>query len=407
MTPASDGVIDGLIDVAVVGDGPAGSALARQLTLGGANVVLFGDDRPWDATYTTWVDDLDGVPVVEGADIWMHRFDSVAVNFERPMMVARSYGVIDNEQLRRVLRRGVAHDVGRVASAGDTGARIVVDATGWPSGLDEMDRGLLDHGDLVWQTAIGVVLDKPPSGSLGTPTVMDFADPGLTGDNADDIGMPTFVYAFPVADGWLVEETVLAGRAVDPDRLLPRLASRLGESVECVLERAIRVERVRIPMGAPMPPRSDRDHVARPVRFGAAAGMIHPATGYSVASSLRAAERVADAVIERLDRPGPVDRPGDAAAVTEAVWPTSLRRTRRLHDFGLGVLVGMDAAEIRGFFQGFFDLPPDRWAAYLRIDTPPLELARVMTSMFAQADWPLRRQLVTGNPRSLLAVLWP
>jgi lycopene beta-cyclase len=84
-----------------------------------------------------------------------------------------------------------------------------------------------------------------------------------------------------------------------------------------------------------------------------------------------------------------------------------LRRSRRLHDFGLDVLLGMDAREIRSFFQTFFELPTDRWASYLRIDTPPLELARVMTSMFTQADWSLRRQLVTGNPRSLFAVLWP
>ena len=390
-------------DVAVVGDGPAGSALARQLKLSGADVVLFGEDRPWHATYTTWIDDLDGVPVVDNGDIWMHRFESVAVNFERPMMVGRSYGVIDNGQLRAVLRDGVPHDVRRVASAGDAGARIVVDATGWPSGLDRLDRRVLERGDLVWQTAIGVVLREPPSGPLGTPTVMDFADPGVT----DDIGLPTFVYAFPVVDGWLVEETVLAGPAVDPDRLLPRLASRLGETVEHLLERAVRVERVRIPMGAPVPPRPGRDHTPQTVRFGAAAGMIHPATGYSVASSLRAVERVADAITERLGRPGPIDRAADTAAVVDAVWPRSLRRTRRLHDFGLEVLVGMDTAEIRGFFQSFFELPPERWASYLRIDTPPSELARVMSSMFGRADWPLRRQLVTGNPRSLLAAFWP
>jgi lycopene beta-cyclase len=403
------------IDVAIIGDGPAGSALARQLTVLGADVVLFGDDRPWDATYTTWVDDLDDVPVVDGADIWMHRIASVAANFERPIVVERSYGVIDNDRLRAVLRDGVAHDVGRVMSASDTGARIVVDATGWPSGLDRRDRSLLARGDLAWQTAIGVVLDEPPPGPLGTPTVMDFTDPGST----DDICVPTFVYAFPVADGWLVEETVLAGPALEPDRLLPRLASRLAESPAHLMERAIRVERVRIPMGAPVPSRPGRGHATQTatesgaaagtttgtVRFGAAAGMIHPATGYSVASSLRAAGRVADAVIERLGRP--VDRTADAAAVVDAVWPRSLRRTRRLHAFGLEVLVGMDAAEIRGFFQTFFELPTDRWASYLRIDTPPLELARVMGAMFAQAEWSLRRQLLTGSPRSLFGVLRP
>ena len=407
--PASDRPVDRAfdrtIDVAVVGDGPAGSALARQLTLDGADVVLFGDDRPWDATYTTWVDDLDGVSVIDTADVWLHRFESVAVNFVRPMTVSRAYGVIDNAQLRAGLRDGVAHDIGRVASAGNTGARIVIDATGWPSGLDRTDRRLLEHGDIVWQTAIGVVLPEPPEGPLGKPTVMDFADPEVR----DDIDVPTFVYAFPVVDGWLVEETVLAGPAVDPDCLLPRLASRLGESVEHLLERAVRVERVRIPMGAPVPTRAGRGHATTAgmatVRFGAAAGMIHPATGYSVASSLRAVGRVADAVVERLDRSGQIDRAGDIAAVSDAVWPRSLRRTRRLHDFGLEVLVGLDAAEIRSFFQAFFELPTDRWAAYLRIDTPPTELARVMSSLFVQADWPLRRQLVTGNPRSLLAVL--
>lgn len=387
------------IDVAVVGDGPAGSALARQLTRLGADVVLFGSDRPWDATYTTWVDDLDDVTVLDGADIWLHRFDSVTVTLERTMQVHRQYGVLDNDALRETLRRDVAHDLRQVASPGETGARIVIDATGWPSGLDRRDGRLAEGGELSWQTAIGVVLDAPPDGPLGMPTVMDFSDtPGT-----DDPGTPTFAYAFPVVDGWLVEETVLAGPAIDPDRLLPRLAARLGEPVQALVDRALRIERVRIPMGAPVPRRTDDDPST--VRFGAAAGMIHPATGYSVASSLRASARVASAVTGRL-REAP-DFAADRAAIADAVWPRPLRRTRRLHDFGLDVLVGMDAAEIRGFFQTFFELPTDRWAAYLRIDTAPGDLARVMTSMFAQADWPLRRQLVTGNPRSLLRVLAP
>jgi lycopene beta-cyclase len=391
------------IDVAVIGDGPAGSALARQLTRRGVDVVLLGGDRPWDATYTTWADDLDDVDVVDRDDIWLHRFESVAVNFERLMMVERPYGVIDNERLRAVLRHGVTHRVGHVSSATDAGARIVVDATGWPSGLDPDDGRLVGHGAISWQTAFGVVLHEPPAGPLGTATVMDFGAP----PEPDDIDVPTFVYAFPVADGWLVEETVLAGPAIDPERLAPRLASRLGESVGRLLDRAVRVERVRIPMGVPVPPRAGDGAAAPTVRFGAAAGMIHPATGYSIASSLRAVERVAEAVAQQLEHRGPVDRRGDADAVTDAVWPRALRRSRRLHDFGLDVLLGMDATEIRSFFQAFFDLPTDRWAAYLRIDTPPLELARVMTSMFAHADWRLRRQLVTGNPRSLLAALAP
>jgi lycopene beta-cyclase len=395
------------IDVAVVGDGPAGSALAQALTRRGVKTVLFGADRRWDATYTSWSDDLDDVALVDGADIWMHRFESVAVNLERSSTVQRAYGVIDNDALRTVLRRGVEHRLGTVASAADTGARTVVDATGWPSGLDRSDRVLLERDEISWQTALGVVLPHPPPGPLGSPTIMDFSEPPVSGE----VGVPTFAYAFPVADGWLIEETVLAGPAIDPELLAQRLASRLGEPVEPLLDRATRIERVRIPMGVPIPPRLGRGAgvgaCGGAVRFGATGGMIHPATGYSVASSLRAADRVAEAAAEVLQRGGQQDDFAGVRAIAEAVWPASLRRTRRLHDFGLEVLLGMDAADIRSFFQTFFELPTDRWAAYLRIDTPPGELARVMTSMFVRADWRLRRQLVTGNPRSLLGVFWP
>lgn len=391
------------LDVAVVGDGPAGSALARDLHDRGVDVALFGNDRPWSATYTTWVDDLAGVAVLDGADIWLQRFDSVAACFIDRITIDREYGVIDNDALLGVLRRDVDHRVGVIGSANDVGARIVVDATGWPSGLDPTDRSRLERGGLAWQTALGVVLPEPPTGSLGSPTVMDFS-PVTTGpretDGRADLGVPTFAYAFPVTDGWLVEETVLAGPPLDPDALAPRLARRLGEPVDQLLDRARRIERVRIPMGAPVPGRPDSASPAV-VRFGAAAGMIHTATGYSVAASLRAADRVGAAVAQQL-----AGAP-DGRALADAVWPRALRRSRRLHDYGLGVLLDMDVDDIRRFFQAFFELPPERWAAYLRVDTPPAELAGVMTAMFTRADWALRRRLVAGDLSLLPRALWP
>ncbi len=100
------------IEVAVVGDGPAGSALAQQLTRLGVETVLFGEDREWAATYTTWIDDLDDVTCLDGVDIWMHRFASVAADFQRPMTVERPYGVIDNDRLRAALRHRVTHEIG-------------------------------------------------------------------------------------------------------------------------------------------------------------------------------------------------------------------------------------------------------------------------------------------------------
>ena len=255
--------------VAVVGDGPAGSALARQLTLHGADVVLFGEDRPWDATYTTWVDDLDGVSVIDAAAIWLHRFESVAVDFGWPMMVQRSYGVIDNQRLRSGLRDGVAHDIGRVVSASDTRARIVIDATGWPSGLDDADRCLVERErDGRGRRRLESWYRNLPKGHLENRRLWIFLIPTCRTTST----RRRLVYAFPVVDGWLIEETVLAGPAVDPDSLLPRLASRLGESVEHLLERAVRLERVRIPMGASVQTRPGRRHAPEAgmatVRFG-------------------------------------------------------------------------------------------------------------------------------------------
>jgi len=405
-------------DVAVVGDGPAGSALARALHDRGVDVVLIGSDQPWHATYTTWIDDLDGVTVgsvalddvarddAAGEGIWLHRFAAVEATFDTSITIERGYGVLDNDRLRRVLRTDVRHRVATLATAENADARLVVDSTGWPSGLDPSDRATLGDGraPVAWQTAFGVVLAEPPDGPLGKPTVMDFGPASRTGDARLPDSVTTFVYSFPVADGWLVEETVLAGPPIDADLLAPRLAARLDRSVDDLLDDAVRVERVRIPMGAPIP----GTHDTRRPRFGAAAGMIHTATGYSVASSLRAADRVAAAVVTALDgRPNGVTDDELSASVSNAVWPTALRRTRRLHDYGLSVLLEMDSPEIRNFFQTFFELPEEAWASYLRIDTRPDRLAGVMTSMFRRAGWPLRRRLLRGNLRLLLGVLSP
>ena len=100
--------------------------------------------------------------------------------------------------------------------------RLIVRATGTSGGPgDGAARGP------AWQTAFGVVLADPPSGELGRPTLMDFRPPA--GDDETGPAPPTFVYALPVADGWLVEETVLAARpAFGADQLLRRLAARLG-----------------------------------------------------------------------------------------------------------------------------------------------------------------------------------
>jgi lycopene cyclase-like protein len=204
---------------------------------------------------------------------------------------------------------------------------------------------------------------------------------------------PTFLYVLPLEAGrWLVEETSLALRVpMGADELRRRLTARLGRDHT---DRAEHVEHVRIPMRPGLP------SLLQPtVGFGAAAGYVHPATGYSVTASLRAADRVARSIVETL---GTDASPAlTARAVWQAVWPVEQRRARSLHDYGLSALLRMDASDIGVFFDAFFALPDDVWAPYLRVDATPAEVARVMSGVFSRVPWPLRRRLATGSPAAL------
>jgi lycopene beta-cyclase len=228
----------------------------------------------------------------------------------------------------------------------------------------------------VAQTAYGIVVDEPPAGfDRHAVTLMDLRP--LPGPGPH----PTFCYVVPVTGGWLVEETVLAARPpVPPDLLRTRLGARIGPDGAAVVDGARAVERVTIAMGGAPPSR--RQPI---VAFGAAAGYTHPATGFSVATSLRAAPRVAAAIAEGG---------ADAARTWDAVWTPSMRWTRRLHDYGLEVLLGLDARQLATFFDAFFDLPVATWAPYLRVDATPQQVSRTMTAVFRRLPWSMRRRLV-------------
>lgn len=408
------------IDVAVVGDGPAGSALARACRALGIAVLIVGDDAEWTATYSTWADDLvdgRGVELVDIDAVIATRNDEVWAYGSVPHRLVRPYVTLDNDRMRSALRDGVPHRIGRVLEvvaaegSGDgrhrldlddgssIAARVVIDATGWPARFARRSS----EDEPAWQTALGVVLAEPPAGDLGQPTFMDFrrvVGPDGMPSTVGPAGVATFCYSVPVADGWLVEETVLAARpAVEPIALLPRLAARLGRHPDHLLAEAVRTEYVRIPLGGSRPG-PDQPVVA----FGAAAGYVHAATGFSVAASIRAAPRVADAIGRALASGSGVV---DPTLIADAVWPAPMRRTRVLHDYGLGVLLDLDEDGVRAFFDAFFDLPMSDWTSYLRVDSAPGEISAVMARLFRSSSWQLRRRLAGRNPAPLARLLRP
>jgi lycopene beta-cyclase len=395
-------------DVVVIGDGPAGSALALACVRAGIDVVLVGDDAAWTATYSTWLDDLAGLdgaaPLLDADTVVAAASTSIWAHGARTHELRRTYATFDNTRLRSALRSGVPHRSARVRSVINAGighesghrlelddgtemrSRLIVDATGWPAQFARSPSG---HPP-AWQTALGVVLREPPDGDLGRPTFMDFRRVVGTDGSPSSVGphgVTTFCYSLPVHDGWLVEETVLAARpAIEPIALLPRLAARLGRHPDSLLGGAR--------------PGPDQPIVA----FGAAAGYVHAATGFSVAASIRAAPAVASAIARTLSSGSGVADPGPVADV---VWTVPMRRTRVLHDFGLEVLLDLDDDDVRAFFDAFFELPPDDWAAYLRVDTPPRRISAVMTRLFRSSSWPVRRRLAARNPTALAKLLRP
>ena len=338
-----------------------------------------------------------------------HRYDTVAVvaGPGRERIVDRGYVVLGNEALATNLRgRAVAAGVrmvrGEAAGAAPhhdatvlvtragavVAARAVIDASGAPAALVRAAR------PQSWQVAHGLVVrTDPPIAAPGSCVLMDWTPVPREPDP-----QPSFLYVLALDDGRaLVEETVLAApRPLAAAVLARRLAARLDAAGARIVE-VERTETVRIPMGLGAP---------RPqpvVGFGAAGGMIHPVTGYSVAASLRRAPVLAGAIAAAIRRGATTA--AIAAAGWDAVWPAERRRARALELFGFDAIAHMDARRLGELFDTFFALPTDDWAGFLAGTLPPRAVAAVMRRSFATAPWSLRRSLVRGDPRRLAAAL--
>lgn len=139
------------------------------------------------------------------------------------------------------------------------------------------------------------------------------------------------------------------------------------------------------------------------VGFGAAAGFIHPVTGYSVAASLRAAPRVARAVSEVLTRAESAD---DIARVGwNAVWPTSFLRTRVLHDFGLAALSRLTTADIQVFFDHFFSLLPDAAKAFYETHRLRLEMSLLGIKKIDASTTAIQVQFIPQPPLDPIKII--
>jgi len=360
--------VNPLADVVIAGAGPAGWSLASACARLGLATVLVAPSSSWPATYGMWLDEVSVLP--EGAryvtararagDRWLSRRyvvldnDSVLSGFTHP-------GVsVVSSRVRSLAPGGV-----RLADGAVVRGRVVVDATGAGP----------RRGPRVEQSAYGLIMSAAAAAPLvgaGEAIFMDWRD-------------TTFLYAVPRPDGRvLLEETSLARRpGLDMATLRDRLHARLdAHGIPTTGD----IERVRFAVDVSPPRASGRGAIP----FGAAAGLVHPATGFSLADTFRLAPRVAAAIHRDLDRsPARINR-----SVRRVMWPPTARLTYALRRAGLATLLTLTPGQYEEFFDLFFALPDHRQRAYLSARTDLRGTAAAMAALFRAAPTHLRRKMV-------------
>jgi len=343
-------------DVAVVGLGPAGRALAHRLSLSGLTVL--GVDphphRAWPQTLGGWTRQI---PQWVPAEVVSLTVDEPRLRAAGDHIIDDQYAILDNTLLQQsiplmgvTLEEQVLDDDG-VASLRSR-ARIVIDARGArPAG---------HSGDIPHQTAHGILVPR----ELAAP-VLQGANAVLMDwrpfDGAENWGAtsPTFLYVIPMPDGRvLLEETCLAGHpALGQQELRRRLLIRLvGSGLREEDLADLEVERVSIPLVR----RGTR--VPGVWRFGAAGAQNNPFSGYTFFASLAAVDgwvqRIVSTDMPRSDEPLFV-------------------RRRALH----GVL-NLSPDDTFALFDAFGRLPTAQQRDVLDASTPLPKLVAAMTRQF-------------------------
>ncbi|MEB3830931.1 lycopene beta cyclase [Phormidium sp. CCY1219] len=398
-----------MFDALVMGSGPAGLSISASLCNQGLEVVGVTPTDP-DAvlpnTYGIWCDELEALGLT---DLLAHRWsDCVCYPGHREIQLGRDYGFLDNRKLQAHLLaqcdRGQmvwhkdkvakiehfpTHSCVTTEQGADLSARIVIDATGHRSPFTH--RPASDK--IAYQAAYGIVgkFSQPPVKPKQL-VLMDYRSDHLS--PAERAEPPTFLYAMDLGeDVYFVEETSLAhcppiGFDVLKNRLERRLSSR-GAKVRNIHY----IERCLFPMNLPLP------ILDRPVvPFGAAASMVHPASGYLVGATLRRAPAVAQAIARALatGEPAPMTTAGEA---WDALWPSERLRKYYFYQFGLENLMQFSEADLQSFFASFFRLSLPQWSGFLTDSLSTPELIVAMLNLFRIAPNNIRQGLLGSIPR--------
>mmetsp|Transcript_1612 Transcript_1612/g.3697 ORF Transcript_1612/g.3697 Transcript_1612/m.3697 type:complete len:1215 (-) Transcript_1612:111-3755(-) len=394
------------VDVLVAGVGPAGLALAGELAKRGVNVGLVGPDTPFTNNYGVWVDEFEELGLEHTL---IDKYDNTLVVIDPkkgPEPVGRAYGRVGRAELRAELLKRCKTGPGKVEYYPGMVDRVVENKATGLSGIHVSDgtqirakmvtmstghnRDVLkyDEGDHpLWQTAYGIEINMTDHPWDPTKAVFMDLSQSDNDDSKDIVRVPSFLYVLPSKDSVFIEETCLISKIQVPfDELKRRLYRRLQNlNIEVPMESIIEEEASWIPLGGPLP------EVPQPVLgFGAAAGLVHPASGYSIVNSLARAGPIAEKIIEGITN-------SDGHRADEAwslMWSAEQRRKMAFYQFGAEMIAKMPLPLLQEFMRTFYKLPAPFWKGFLshRLDSPMLIPFAI--SMFFVGNNELKRALI-------------
>lgn len=410
-----------VVDLAVVGGGPAGLAVAQQVSEAGLSVCSI-DPSPkliWPNNYGVWVDEFEAMDLLDCLDTtWSGAV--VYIDEKTSKELGRPYGRVNRKQLKSKMMQKcilngvkfhqakvvkVIHEESKSLLICNDGvtiqASVVLDATGFSRCLVQYDKPY-NPG---YQVAYGILaeVEEHPF-DVNKMVFMDWRDSHLANNKElmeRNSRIPTFLYAMPFSSQRIfLEETSLVARPGLPmkdiqERMVARL-SHLGIKVKSIEED----EHCLIPMGGPLPVLPQRV-----VGIGGTAGMVHPSTGYMVARTLAAAPIVANAIVRHLGSDRGLLGADLSAEAWKDLWPIERRRQREFFCFGMDVLLKLDLPATRRFFDAFFDLEPRYWHGFLssRLFLPELVLFGV--SLFAHASNTSRLEIMANGTLPLVNMI--
>nr|ADW08476.1 lycopene beta-cyclase [Lilium lancifolium] len=409
------------VDLAIVGGGPAGLAVAQQVSEAGLSVCSI-DPSPkviWPNNYGVWVDEFEAMGLLDCIDTsWSGA--TVYIDEGSKKVLDRPYARVNRKQLKskmmqKCIMNGVKFHQAKVIKVvheemksllvcndGVTiQATVVLDATGFSRCLVQYEKPY-NPG---YQVAYGILaeVEEHPF-DLDKMLFMDWRDSHLK-DGSEikerNSRIPTFLYAMPFSSERIfLEETSLVARpGLRMEDIQERMVARLkhlGIKVKSIEED----ERCVIPMGGPLPVLPQRV-----VGIGGTAGMVHPSTGYMVARTLAAAPIVAKSIVRFLGSDHGLLGRELSAEVWKDLWPIERRRQREFFCFGMDVLLKLDLQGTRGFFDAFFDLEPRYWHGFLssRLFLP--ELFFFGLSLFKNASNTSRLEIMAKGTVPLVNML--